>query len=459
MIRKTTRLTRLVAAIGLATGIVFAGSVTPASGAGEPDHTAPVSEFADYWDAVKFDDSSEDTKAKTAFRGDVTDAGKDILKSNDDTLVKINHKAAKDTSQSHRALIDADDDWKQTIPDALGPVLGKYFSEGVAADKLPKTSAAFEGVSKSTGSAKTTYNYPRPYLDDRSFDGENDLNGLDKNLDISTVPDWTDPDTGKSHTAKYQGLLDNYSQAFPSGHTTYAYGVGIEMAMLLPALGPEALTRASEAGNNRIALGVHYPLDVLGGRIEGHANASYVYSDEDYVEDTLEPAHQELVDYLTKECSADGHGDTLAKCITETKANDGGGYTNDFTDPIATNPVTDRASALKVYKQRMTYGFGKVNSKSGGSADAGGSVDADDLPADSENLLVTTFPELDAEQRSQVLAATARDSGFALDSSSDGWQRINLPAAMSSKVTLDRDGNVTKVDPGQPKPEVVDAAK
>ncbi|WP_250240622.1 hypothetical protein, partial [Bifidobacterium longum] len=34
-----------------------------------------------------------------------------------------------------------------------------------------------------------------------------------------------------------------------------------------------------------------------------------------------------------------------------------GGYTNDFLDPVATEPVVDQASAVRVYTARLTYTF------------------------------------------------------------------------------------------------------
>ena len=57
------------------------------------------------------------------------------------------------------------------------------------------------------------------------------------------------------------------SQSFPSGHTTKTYNRGLGLATLLPELGPELVARAAEGGNNRVVLGVHYPMDVIGGRI------------------------------------------------------------------------------------------------------------------------------------------------------------------------------------------------
>ncbi|GAE76634.1 acid phosphatase [Cutibacterium acnes JCM 18918] len=104
---------------------------------------------------------------------------------------------------------------------------------------------------------------------------------LRKNLAIARVPSRIDVNHKRGGrallTAGYD-LMDGasgtnltVSQAFPSGHTTAAYAYGLAMAEILPELGPEILTRASEAGNNRAVLGVHYPMDIMGGRIEATA--------------------------------------------------------------------------------------------------------------------------------------------------------------------------------------------
>ena len=46
------------------------------------------------------------------------------------------------------------------------------------------------------------------------------------------------------------------------------------MSFMLPEVGPQLMLRGAEAGNHRVVLGVHYPLDVIGGRMTGQAAAA-----------------------------------------------------------------------------------------------------------------------------------------------------------------------------------------
>ena len=362
----------------------------------------------------------------------------------DDALaVAINNEAAKNpdaeghSAQVKRALIDSDLYGRETMPDALGPTLGGYMTEGLTSGKLNLIVDLFKFNVASTYKAKNAAMHPRPYLD-RSNHGANDLGGLSDTLDIQQTTAWGD------HLPGYGNLQTNSS--FPSGHTTTAYSWGVMLAGMIPELAPQIMARTSEAGNNRIVLGVHYPLDVIGGRIAGSVENGYYWHN--YYGSKIVPAAQQLRNWLTERCRADGHGDTLPACISSLNADGEGGYQNDFIDPIATQPVTDKASATSVYTARMTYGFPQRE---------GGSGKPFSAPQGAADVLRLAYPQLHADQRDAVLKLTAIDSGYPLWESSRGWQRINWAKALCATVTLDNQGNVVSVRPNAKAPTVVNA--
>ncbi len=57
--------------------------------------------------------------------------------------------------------------------------------------------------------------------------------------------------------------------ADPSGHATFGYTTSLLFAMLVPERYSQFMARVSEYGNSRVVLGVHYPLDVILGRVIG----------------------------------------------------------------------------------------------------------------------------------------------------------------------------------------------
>ena len=58
-------------------------------------------------------------------------------------------------------------------------------------------------------------------------------------------------------------------KSFPSGHTQTAFGAATYLSCLYPAASPIFLGLAALTGLSRIALGVHYPSDVLAGALFG----------------------------------------------------------------------------------------------------------------------------------------------------------------------------------------------
>lgn len=59
--------------------------------------------------------------------------------------------------------------------------------------------------------------------------------------------------------------------SFPSGHATIAFACGAVLAYFKPRLAAPLFLLASAIGFSRIYVGVHYPLDVLGGAALGLA--------------------------------------------------------------------------------------------------------------------------------------------------------------------------------------------
>ncbi|MBW2276268.1 MAG: phosphatase PAP2 family protein [Deltaproteobacteria bacterium] len=60
-------------------------------------------------------------------------------------------------------------------------------------------------------------------------------------------------------------------RSFPSGHTQTAFGAATYLACIYPAGAPAFLIAALLVGISRIALGVHFPLDVFSGAVIGAA--------------------------------------------------------------------------------------------------------------------------------------------------------------------------------------------
>jgi membrane-associated phospholipid phosphatase len=402
------------------------------------------------------------------------------LKRNDQLVVWINNNATK--TQRFHAMQDSEYnnsaktayDQSLTISTALGSVLGPLYVKGTEGGKLPlvqkliNSSNGTTGAFVGTAAAKATFSYPRPYLATdpttapvpgdaagcaptnengssltsiRAGQSYADAKGNLKIHRVANVTDATHQFSPHSVTlsAGYgtTGLCQGGS--FPSGHTTTAYEAGVTLATLLPELAPQILARASEAGNDRIVLGVHYPLDIMGGRIDGEAALAARWSDATFRAKTLNPARAQLVKYLQSKC-----GHTLLTCIAREKGYTDNPYGGKKLPGGTAQIVTNRASALSVYTQRLTYGFAATGAKL-----------APAVPAGAGNLLLTAFPKLTSAQRASVLAQTGIRSGYPLDATRTlhaSWERLNLAAAMSATVRINHNGSVTVLSTGgQPK--------
>ena len=145
------------------------------------------------------------------------------------------------------------------------------------------------------------------------------------------------------------GIATNPS--FPSGHTQYAYTDSYLLAMLVPQQYQNMLLRASDYANNRIVLGVHYPLDIIASRAfsaydlaQGFTNPAYIGNAATTgtainLPSLFTKARAELQTYLSGQC-----GNTVAACAT--------GPAN-----AAGNPYLPSAANQALYQSRLNYGL------------------------------------------------------------------------------------------------------
>ena len=379
------------------------------------------------------------------------------LQWNDRLTSWINQHAT--TAQKFRALQDAQYltakgsgyDQSITIADGLGQRLGTLYAKGRLGGKLPLTTKLLNTTTGSagdyvdTGDTKAAFGYPRPYLPvstgsvrasgDQAACAPSRVSG-ESLASLRKGQPWATA-AGDLRITRVAPAVDT-SRRFA---TTDAYSAGLTLATLLPELAPSILARVSEAANNRIVLGVHYPLDVIGGRMAGQAAVAARWSDEKFRTQVLQPARRELIGYLQSAC-----GDTLAACIAADRPYTDDPYGGAAPPALTGQVVTDRTTALIAYTERLGYGFTPIT-----PAGLGASV-----PQGAQNLLRTAFPTLTGTQRQSVLAQTETASGNALDTTTlqalglaDGsWQRLNLAAALSATVLRLADGTVRVLSVG-----------
>lgn len=311
----------------------------------------------------------------------------EVLSENLEKVIEVNNSVADDREAQLRALDDAHDDPPYLMSDALGVTVGQYFRDAWDEGKLPKTQQLLSGnLARAGGAASSTFAEKYYYDYERPFNAAPDrINHYERG----------EEDTRPS------------SPSFPSGHTNKAAWTASLMALMVPEAGPQIHARAAEAGHNRMVLGVHYPLDVIGGRMTGNAAAADRWADGEF-RALVEAAAEEVRGELESRCGA-----TVEECVA------------------SDTPYLSTSDAVAVYTERMTYGFDPISS----------SGEPVTVPERYAGLLATAHPELTDEQRAQVLAHTAIDSGYPMDGPG-GHHRMNLARAMAAQVEVNADGSL-----------------
>ncbi len=150
-------------------------------------------------------------------------------------------------------------------PDTMfGAVLGKTIDE----KQLPATARLFSRMRATEdaliGPAKKAFKRVRPYLSSKEI----------KPL-----------------------VRPSVSGSYPSGHTTNATLAAIVMGNIVPEKRDAIWERAADYSQSRVVGGVHYPNDLLGGKLAGTAIAVALQSRPEFKAD-FEAAKRELRQYL-----------------------------------------------------------------------------------------------------------------------------------------------------------------
>jgi acid phosphatase (class A) len=155
----------------------------------------------------------------------------------------------KDTPRWAQATYDAHyDNWPGWFAEALG--------QPISQEKTPATYALLEnlkGVFADAGrSAKQKYQRVRPFVYAKAPDG--------------------------STCEPRDELFLRGNPSYPSGHTSYGWGLALLLAEIVPQKQDAILKRGYEFGQSRVICGVHWQSDVDAGRLVGAAVVAQLHN-------------------------------------------------------------------------------------------------------------------------------------------------------------------------------------
>jgi PAP2 superfamily len=302
-----------------------------------------------------------------------------------------------------------------------------FFANATTDGKLPASEEAL-AILKTVGSTPDPFgqDYGRPagspgadaYGNSRPFQTEPSVS-LITGSDYFNVP----ADNTVYNRGPIMNLID--SPSYPSGHTTYGYMGSLLLAILVPERYQQMMARAAEYGDDRILMGAHYAMDVIGGRALATFDVAHLLANDPIymnralngapvVKDyraAMKTARADLVAVLQTGC-----GNTVQVCALED--------TGRFSDPAANETF---------HAVTQTYGLPVVYPQN--------TEDVSKLAPEAGYLLTVAFPTLTLEQADQILTETEGPGGGFLDDGSPFgvYSRLNLYAAAGRAAQMVRD--------------------
>ncbi|MBB3174045.1 hypothetical protein FHR90_001881 [Endobacter medicaginis] len=216
------------------------------------------------------------------------------------------------------------------------------------------------------------------------------------------------------------------SPSYPSGHTTYGYMGGILLGILVPQRYPQMLARAAEYGTDRIIVGAHYAMDVIGGRtVAMYDMAHLLANDPAYMNRDLKRAEGPIADFQAAvKVARDEIGSVLSaacgKPVAACAREDIGRFRDDGADAA-------------FFSSTLTYSIPGTHPETALAPEDVGKV-----APEAGYLLTAAYPSLTLEEADRILTATeGPGGGFLDDGSAFGlYSRLNLYAAARAAANL-----------------------
>ena len=216
------------------------------------------------------------------------------------------------------------------------------------------------------------------------------------------------------------------SPAFPSGHTTYGYAESVLLGILVPQRYSPMVTRGAEYGNDRIILGAHYAMDVIGGRtLALHDLAHLLADDPPYLNQAIKGGVS-IADFKQAVAAAR----TELQGALRDACRRSGEICNEDTSRFR-----DADANAEFYESTQTYGLPIVNQNTAHVVE-----NVSVVAPDAGYLLTAAFPKLSLEQADDILTATEGPGGGFLDTGGEFgvYSRIDLYKAVMSASTYSR---------------------